>query len=242
MYDKEMISRAILSPFTSNFDNELAKQETIDGFKYGVRSIVVAPGQVNMIMEVKKQFDNGFTQAGMTVGYPFGGFSRKFKEYLTQYAVDMGINEIDLGVNITALKSGDFKTAKDELVSLLKIADGKLNIIPLVWIVRLPFEVVDKICQMYIDVGIKSIKTNPGIHFGDMKTEHISYLAEHFGDKLLIEVAGRVRSREKAEEMTRLGASYYHMSQWRRIGGIGQDVQFDWDTKKAAYGEYNDRL
>ena len=242
MYNKEMVSRAILSPFTSNFDNELARQETIDGFKHGVRSIVVAPGQVDMIIEVKKQYGNGYTRAGMTVGYPFGGLSSKFKEYLTQFAVDKGIDEIDLGVNITAIKSGDFKTAKDELCSLLKIADGKLNIIPLVWIVRIPLELADKICQMYIDVGIKSIKTNPGIHFGDMKVEHISYLANHYGDKLLIEVAGRVRSREKAEEMTRLGASYYHMSEWRRIGGIGQDIQFDWDTKKAGFGEYTDRL
>ena len=242
MYDKEMISRAILSPFISNLDNDLARLETIDGFKQGVRSIVVTPGQVDMIMEIKKQYNNGYTQAGMVVGYPFGGFTRKYKEYLVQYAVEKGIDEIDLGVNITAIKSGDFKTAKEELVSLLKIADGKLNIIPLIWIVRIPLELVDRICQMYIDVGIKSIKTNPGIHFGDMKVEHISYLANHFGDKLLIEVAGRVRSREKAEEMTRLGASYYHMSQWRRIGGIGQDIQFDWNTKKAAFGEYTDRL
>jgi len=242
MYDREMVSRAILSPFTSNLDNELARLETIDGFKQGVCSIVVAPGQVDMIMEIKKQYGNGYTRAGMVVGYPFGGFTRNYKEYLTQFAVEKNIDEIDLGVNITAIKSGDFKTAKDELESLLKIADGKLNIIPLVWIVRIPLELVDRICRMYIDVGIKSIKTNPGIHFGDMKTEHISYLANNFGDKLLIEVAGRVRSREKAEEMTRLGASYYHMSQWRRIGGIGQDIQFDWDTKKAGFGEYKDRL
>ena len=242
MYDKEMVSRAILSPFTSNLDNDLAKLETIDGFKHGVRSVVVAPGQVDMVMEVKKQYDNGHTQAGMTVGYPFGGLSRKFKEYLTQFAVDKGIDEIDLGVNITAIKSGDFKTARDELESLLNIAAGKLNIIPIVWIVRIPLELADQICRMYIDAGIKSIKTNPGVHFGDMKVEHISYLADHFGDKLVIEVAGRVRSREKAEEMTRLGASYYHMSYWRRISGIGQDIQFDWETKKAGFGEYKDRF
>ena len=242
MYDKEMISRAILSPFTPNLTNDLARLETMDGFRCGVRSIVVEPGQVDMIMEIKKQYGNGYTRTGMAIGYPFGGLSRKFKEYLTGYAVEKGIDEIDLGVNITAIKSGDFKTAKEELESLFKIAAGKLNIIPLVWMIRIPFELVDKICQMYIDIGITSVKTSPGVHFGDMKVEHVSYLANHFGDKLLIEVSGRVRSREKAEEMTRLGASYYHMSYWRRIGGIGQDIQFDWDTKEAGFGEYKDRL
>jgi deoxyribose-phosphate aldolase len=242
MYDKEMIARAILSPFTSNLTNEIARQETIDGYKHGVRSIIVAPGQVDMILDIKRQYANGYTRAGMIVGYPFGGLSKTYKEYLTKYAVEKGLEEIDVGVNITAIKSGDFETAREELVSLLKIAGGRLNIVPLVWMVRIPFELVDKICQMYIDIGIKSIKTSPGIHFGDMKVEHISYLASHFGDKLNIEVAGRVRSREKAEEMTILGASYFHISQWRRIGGIGQDIQFNFDTKKAEFGEYRDRL
>jgi deoxyribose-phosphate aldolase len=242
MYDKEMIARAILSPFTSNLTNEIARQETIDGFKQGVRSIIVAPGQVDMIKEVKNQYANGYTRTGIVVGYPFGGFSRKFKEYLMQLAVDKGFDEVDVGVNITALKSGDFETAKEELESMQKISRGKVNIIPLVWVVRIPLELVDKICQMYIDIGIQSIKTSPGIHFGDMKVEHVSYLANHFGNKLVIEVAGRVRSREKAEEMTKAGASYYHMSQWRRIGGIGQDIQFNWKTKRADFGEYLDRL
>jgi deoxyribose-phosphate aldolase len=242
MYDKEMIARAILSPFASNLDNEIARQETIDGFKHKVRSIVVAPGQVDMIMDVKREYDNGYTRTGMVVGYPFGGFSKTFKEYLTRYAVEKGVDEIDFGVNITAIKSGDLKTAKEELESILKIADGKVNVIPLVWMVRIPFELADKICQMYVDIGIKSIKTSPGIHFGDMKLEHVAYLASHFGEKLVIEVAGRVRSREKAEDMTKAGASYYHMSQWRRIGGIGQDIQFNWLTKKADFGEYTDRL
>jgi deoxyribose-phosphate aldolase len=242
MYDKEMIARAILSPFTSNLNNEIARQETIDGFKHGVRSIVVAPGQLDMIMDVKKQYNNDYTRTGMIVGYPFGGLTREYKEYLAGYAVKKGIDELDVGVNITAIKSGDLKTAREELEGLLKIAGGKANVIPLVWMVRIPLELADKICRMYVDIGIKSIKTSPGIHFGDMKVEHVSYLANHFGDKLLIEVAGRVRSREKAEDMTRAGASYYHMSQWRRIGGIGQDIQFDWNTKKADFGEYSDRL
>ena len=75
-----------------------------------------------------------------------------------------------------------------------------------------------------------------------MKIEHVSYLASHYGDKLVTEVAGRVRSREKAEDMTRAVASYFHISQWKRIGGIGQDLQFDFITKKAEFGEYKHRL
>jgi deoxyribose-phosphate aldolase len=242
MYDKEMIARAILSPFTSNYTNELAVEEAIEGFKHGVRSIVVGPGQLDMIKEVERKHNNGYTRTGMVVGYPFGGHSKKYKEYLTEYAIKRGIAEINLGINITAAKSGDFKTVREELESLVKIASGKINLIPLLWMVRIPLELTDKLCQIYADLGIKAVKTSPGIHFGDMKVEHVSYLAKHYGDKFVIEVAGRVRSRKKAEDMTGAGASYFHISQWKRIGGIGQDLQFDFVTKKSEFGEYKDRF
>lgn len=242
MYDREMIARAILSPFTSNLNHEIARQETVDGFKQGVRSIIVAPGQVDMILDVANTHGNGYTRTGMTVGYPYGGLSASYKNYLARYALDKGLDEIDVGVNITAVKSGNLAAARRELEDILRIADGKMNVIPLVWMVRIPLELADKILQMYVDIGITSIKTSPGIHFGDMKVEHIEYLARHYGHKLTIEVAGRVRSREKAEAMTLAGASYYHISQWRRIGGIGQDIQFNFETKEAAFGEYKDRM
>lgn len=242
MYDKEMISRAILSPFTSNLTNEIARQELIEGYKEGVRSMIVAPGQVDLINELEEEYGNGYTRKGMVIGYPYGGLSRNFKVYLAKYAVEKGLHEVDIGVNITAIKSGDFKTARDELEEILAVTKDKVNVIPLLWIVRIPLELVDKICKMYIDIGITSIKTNPGIHFGDMKVDHVAYLSKHFGDKLEIEVAGRVRSREKAEEMVAAGATYFHISQWKRISGIGKDIQFDWDTKIAAPGQYIDRM
>jgi len=242
MYDHEMIARAILSPFTSNLNHEIARRETADGFRHGVRSIIVAPGQVDMIKEVEKEHHNGYTRTGMTIGYPYGGLTASYKNYLAEYAVGKGLDEVDVGVNITAIKSGNFEAARKELEDFLRTVNGKLNVVPLVWMVRIPFELADRICQMYIDLGITSIKTSPGIHFGDMRVEHIEYLARHYADKLTIEVAGRVRSREKAEAMTLAGASYYHISQWRRIGGIGQDIQFDFGTKQAAFGEYTDRL
>jgi deoxyribose-phosphate aldolase len=242
MYDKEMIARSILSPFTSNYTNELALQETIEGFKNGVRAIVVGPGQLDRIKDAERKYDNGYTRTGMVVGYPFGGHTIEYKQYLVDFAKQKGIDEINYGINITAVKSGDYDTLRKELEAVLKTADKKINIIPMLWMVRLPFDTVDRLCRLYIELGITAVKTSPGIHFGDMKIEHISYLADHYGDRLTIEVAGRVRSREKTEEMTRAGASYFHISQWRRIGGIGQDLQFDFTTKKTDFGEYRDRL
>lgn len=242
MYDKEMFERAILSPFLSFCPNEIIKQEIEDGFKHNVRSIIVEAYQVPMLKEIRKKYTESTTRIGITVGYPFGGITTDTKIRQALYAVENGLDEIDIGINVHALMSGDWDTVRDDLKAVLEAVDGKLNVIPVSWLVRLSLENIDKLCQLYIDLGIKTMKTSAGLHFGDMKVEHVEYVYKHFGDKLEIEVAGRVRSREKAEAMTIAGASYFHLSQWRRIGGGGQDYAFDYITKVGGYCEYKDRL
>jgi len=242
MYDKEMFGRAILSPFLSFCPNEIIKQEIEDGFRYNVRSIIVEAYQVPLIKEIRKKYPESTTRIGITVGYPFGGITTETKIRQALYAVENGLDEIDIGINVHALMSGDWDAVRTDLKAVLDAVDGRLNVIPVSWLVRLSLENIDKLCQLYIDLGIKTMKTSAGLHFGDMKVEHVEYVHKHFGDKLEIEVAGRVRSREKAEAMTNAGASYFHMSQWRRICGGGQDYAFDYITKVGGYGEYKDRL
>ena len=79
MYDREFVKLTITSPFTSTFNHEVARKELVDGYRYGVRSAIVAPGQVDMLNEVKADYDNGYSRTGMAISYPYGGFSTNFK-------------------------------------------------------------------------------------------------------------------------------------------------------------------
>ena len=236
-----MYQRTVLSPFLSFMANDTIEQEIRDGFSKKVRSIVVEPYQVPLLKKLQKECDNGYTRTGMTLSYPFGGLTTKMKLMLIKYALDHEIDEVNMGIDINAVMSGNWDKAKDELRKILEAAEGKINVIPVSWVVKVPLETMDKLCQMYIELGITTMKTNPGLHFGDMKVEHVKYLYDHYGDKLVIEVAGRCRTREKAEAMTNVGATNFHMSQWRRICGEGFDYQFDYITKQGGYGEYKDR-
>lgn len=236
MYDREFVKLTITSPFTSTLNHEVARQELVDGYRYGVRSAIVAPGQVDMLNEVKREHDNGYTRTGMAISYPYGGFSTNFKVYLARLAKEKGIDEIDVGFNVTAAVSGDFETIREEFRQILEAVEGKVRVVPMLWMVKLPFETIDKLCQIYIDLGITAVKTSAGIHFGYMKVEHIQYLYRNYGDKLCIEVAGKVRNRELAEEMHRAGATYFHMGSWRSVSGLGKDVQFDPETKDIIPG------
>lgn len=241
MYDSEMYKKTILSPFLSFCPDDVIIREMEDGFKHHVRSIIVEPYQVPLLKSVKVKYPDSPTRLGITIGYPFGGLTTKTKVELARYAVAEGLDEIDIGINIHALMSDDWQVVRDDLKAVLDAVDGRLNVIPVSWLVKISLETTDKLCQLYIDLGIKTMKTSAGLHFGDMKVEHVSYVYNHYGEQLEIEVAGRCRTREKAEAMTLAGASYFHLSQWRRICGENHDYAFDYITKVGGYAPYKDR-
>ncbi len=85
------------------------------------------------------------------------------------------MDEIDLGTNVHALLSGDWSAVRDDLKAVIDTVDGRLNIIPVSWLVRLPLEAADRLCNIYIDLGITTMKTSAGLHFGEVKVEHVSY-------------------------------------------------------------------
>lgn len=242
MYDDEMYGRTVISPFLSYYPNDVIEKEIIDGYNKRVRSIIVEPYQIPMLKEMEKKYGNGYTRTAMTIGYPYGGLTTETKVMLMKYAVEHEVDEVNVGININAILSGDMERAKEDLRQVTEAAEGKSTVVPVSWVIKIPFELVDKICEMYIELGLHAMKTSPGLHHGDMKVEHVEYIHKHFGDKLEIEIAGRCRTRDKAEKMTAAGAECFHISQWRRICGNGQDYQYDYRTKQGGYGEYKDRL
>jgi deoxyribose-phosphate aldolase len=241
MYDSEMFARTCISPFLW-YGNDVVEREIIDGYKHRVRSIVVEPHQVPFLKELEAKYGNGYTRTGMTIGYPYGALTTKMKVKLAKYAADNGIDELNTGIDISAFVSGDYERCKSELKAVVDAAGGRILVVPVSWIVKLSFEQVDRLCGMYLELGIKQIKTSAGLHHGELKAEHVQYLYQHYGDEFRIECNGRVRTREKAEIMGSAGGSTFHISSWRRMCCGENDYQWDFDTKTFGYSEYKDRL
>lgn len=241
MYDQQMFECTCTSPFLW-YGNDVVEKEIIDGYKHRVRAIVVEPHQVPMLKELEPTYGNGFTRTGMAIGYPYGGLTTKTKVNLMNYAVENNIQEANVGIDITAVLSDDFDRARYDLKAMLDAAKGKVTVVPVTWVIQLPLEMIHKVCEMYIDLGITQMKTSAGLHHGELLVEHVEYLHKHFGDKLELELNGRIRSREKTEQMKIAGGASFHISSWRRIGNGENDYQWDLRTKTFGYAEYIDRL
>ncbi|MEX1307931.1 MAG: hypothetical protein AB1Z19_05355 [Eubacteriales bacterium] len=237
MYDREIVKRLITSPFTSNLDDEIIEKEFIAGFKAGVRSQICAPGQIDLLSRLNKEYGNGQTRLGMVIGYPYGGMSTNMKCFLIKEAVKGGLDEVDVAFNVTAAASYDFEAVKTEMQAIIDAGEGKIRIIPMLWMVKFSFEIVDGLCKVYRELGLKNVKTSAGIHFGEMQLEHISWLHRNYPE-ISIEIAGKVRQREKAEDMFEAGADYIHTGSWRKLSGIGIDPGYDFDTKENSEAEF----
>lgn len=237
MYDREIVQRIITSPFTSNLDNKIIEQELIDGYKAGVRAQICAPGQLKLLNRISETYGNGTTRTGMVVAYPYGGMTTEVKCSLVKQAVAAGIDEVDVAPNVSAAASLDFAAVKEEMARIQEAGQGKIRMVAMLWMVKFNFEVVDELCQVYRELGIHDVKTSAGIHFGEMQVEHILWLHRNYPE-FCIEVAGKTRQRDKAEEMFAAGASYIHTGSWRKLSGLGVDPAYDYDTKSTSYGRF----
>lgn len=242
MYDSEVINRCSFSPIGFNNTYEEVKETILDGFTYKARSILVSPMHVEILAEMAKEYGNSYTRIGMIDNYPYGGFTTEYKVILANHALKYGMDEICLGPNISAFLSGDLDRFKSDIAAVQEVISGKMEMSVITWAVRIPLEKLEQMLNILLKMGIHRIKSSPGVRFGDMQLEHIEFIHRRFGTDIEIEVAGRVRSREKMEAMAQAGATTFHLGSWRRISGIGQDMSFNWDTKRNEYGEYKDRF
>ncbi len=241
MYDSEMYACTVSSPFLSFYGNDLIEKEIIDSYKNKVRSIIVEPYQIPYLKEMEKKYGNGYTRTAMTIGYPYGGLTIRTKVELVRYAVEHEVTEVDVGIDITSMLSGEYEKTRTDLKAMIDAAEGKTLIVPVSWAIKVPLEMLDRLCNMYIELGLTAMKTSPGLHHGSMKVEHIEYIYRHFGDKLEIEVSGRVRTRAMAEKMKAAGATCFHISSWRRMCAGELDIQWDYINKTGGFTPYIDR-
>ena len=232
MYDKEVISRSILSPIGSGNTYDEIRDSIIEGFEQKVRSILVLPFHAELLAQLHKQYDNGYTRIGIILNYPYGGFTTDYKVYLMKHAVRHQMDEVALGVNISAFLSGDIERFKNDIIAVKEASEGKVDLIPITWAIRIPLEKLEEMIRILLELDIHRIKTSPGVRFGAMQVEHIQFIHRVFGNQIEIEVAGRVRKRETVEAMALAGATSFHLGSWKRISGYGQDLEFNWKTKK----------
>lgn len=199
------IDSTILKADTSLEDvKNLCQEADANGFK----AICVNPYYVSYAREWLKSSP---VEIATVVGFPLGANTTESKVFEAKNAVANGASEIDMVINIGAMKDGNYNLVADEIKEISQAIGGKtLKVI--IETCLLTDDEKLKASQMVLDNGGDYVKTSTGFNGPGANIEDVRLIKSVVGDKIGIKASGGIRDKETAIKMidagaTRLGTS-----------------------------------
>lgn len=145
------------------------------------------------------------------VGFPLGASTTAVKVAETRDAIENGATEVDMVLNVGALKSGDLETVKRD-VAAVKEAAGEVLLKVILETGLLTDEEKKTACELCVQAGADYVKTSTGFGPGGATVEDIALMRKAVGPDVGVKASGGVRDRAAALAMieagaTRIGAS-----------------------------------
>lgn len=141
-----------------------------------------------------------------TVGFPLGAMSPEAKAFEAKKAVEDGADEIDMVVNIGALKSKDYKLVKEDIEGVVEASKGKLVKV-IIEACYLKDEEKVKACELAMEAGAQFVKTSTGFGTGGATVHDVELMRKTVGGKMGVKASGGIRTAEEAIALIRAGAT-----------------------------------
>jgi len=173
-------------------------------------SVCINPSHVKLAAELLRNSD---IKVCTVVGFPLGATSPQAKMFETEQALADGATEIDMVINIGALKGGDDDLVRRDITSVVQAAHRR-NALCKVIIETALLSDEEKIraCQLAKEAGADFVKTSTGFSGGGATIEDVRLMRQVVGPRVGVKASGGIRNLADAKNMiaagaTRLGAS-----------------------------------
>ena len=159
-------------------------------------------------------------------GFPLGANTADVKAYEARRAVFDGAAEVDMVINVGALKSRDYRTVEDDVRGVVRACHegGALTKVILETALLTREEKV-KASTLAAAAGADFVKTSTGFGPGGATVEDVALMREVVGERIGVKAAGGVRDRATAEEMVKAGANRIGASAGIRIVQEGPEAK-----------------
>ena len=180
---------------------EQIKEVIDDAHKYNCASVCIPASFVKRA----KEYSSGKVKICTVIGFPTGYSTTETKVFETENAVKNGADEIDMVINIGALKDGDYSFVLDEIKAVRRACEGKiLKVIIETCLLNESQKV--KMCEIVSQSGADYIKTSTGFSSGGATHDDIKLFKKNVAPHLKIKAAGGISSLEDAELFINEGA------------------------------------
>ncbi len=174
--------------------------------KYHTATVCVKPYHVKLASELLMSSD---VKVSTVIGFPQGGHLPKIKALEAEQAIADGAKELDMVINIGALKSKNFGIAREDVKTVVSIARKHKGILVKVILENCYLTDEEKIivCKLAEEAGADYVKTSTGFGTGGATVHDIELMYRIVGPRLGVKAAGGVRSLEAALDVIRAGAT-----------------------------------
>ncbi|NLV76252.1 MAG: deoxyribose-phosphate aldolase [Tissierellia bacterium] len=196
-----MIDHTLLKP---NATGEMIDKLCKEAKEYEFAAVCVNPYYVS---RAKKYLDGTKVKVATVIGFPLGANTKEVKALETKDAIKNGADEVDMVINIGALKSGEYDIVRDDIRAVVESAKGKAIVKVIIETCLLTDEEKIKACKLAKEAGADFVKTSTGFSTGGATIEDVKLMKDTVGDSLKIKASGGIRDYETAKAMVEAGAS-----------------------------------
>lgn len=214
------IDHTLLKPDASQEQIETLIEEAK---KYDFASVCVNPTWVNFAAQALKATD---VKVCTVIGFPLGANTPELKAFETSDAIQNGANEVDMVINIGALKSRNFDLVERDIRAVVESAKGTLVKVIIETCLLTDDEKV-KACQIAQKAGADFVKTSTGFSTGGATVADVALMRKTVGPDMGVKASGGARSYEDALAFIKAGAT--------RIGASSGVAIMEGDVANGDY-------
>ena len=171
--------------------------------EYDFKSVCINPAFIPNAKEFLKGSD---VLICTVIGFPLGSMTTEAKVFETKDAIEKGADEIDMVINISALKDGNNQYVFEE-IKKIKEACGDHTLKVIIECCLLTDEEKVRACKLSKEAGADFVKTSTGFSKWGATVEDVKLMRETVGPEMGVKAAGGVRTHEEMLEMIKVGAT-----------------------------------
>ncbi len=199
---EKYIDHTILKPTTTLGEIERVCSEAV---KYQFAAVCIPP---LFVRKTKEILNNSQIKVATVIGFPFGYNAIEAKVAEIVLAIVDGADELDMVINISAIKNTDWNFIANEINTIIPIIKSKHQIIKVIIESGiLTDDEIIKCCDIYGAAGVDFVKTSTGYAETGATVHAVKLIRAHLADSVQIKASGGIRTFEFAKELIEAGAT-----------------------------------
>ncbi len=175
-----------------------------EAIQYKFASVCVNPYYTAF---VSKELKGSNVKTCVVIGFPLGANTKEVKAFETNNAIENGAEEVDMVINVGALKDKKYEVVKEDIEAVVKASNKRALVKVILETCLLTDEEKIKACEISKAAGVDFVKTSTGFSTSGATSHDVALMRKAVGEEIGVKASGGIRDYQKAAEMIEAGAN-----------------------------------